>query len=158
MGRHNGRNRPQVPWPQWGMLVCSLFFPSSFFLTQVLQKRVNAVCFNSEDTLLVTGGDDKCVKVWDCKSRSVDAIQSMCDAKDSVSCISVDIPCIFSASIDGTVRCYDVRMGRLTSDTLGRALSRGFFFMLPRSRFISFPPLIRLRAAHSACDFVVSVT
>jgi len=35
------------------------------------------VCHAASDEVLVTGGYDQAVKVWDCRSRSVDAIQTM---------------------------------------------------------------------------------
>ena len=82
-------------------------------------QRVNSIMFAKNDAVLVSGSYDKTVKVWDCRSRSIDAVQSMGDAEDSVSSVVVDVPFIYSASVDGRVRCYDVRRGKLTTDTLG---------------------------------------
>ena len=93
-----------------------IFEVSSFLM---FQQRVNTVMFAENDAVLVSGSYDKTVKVWDCRSRSIDSIQSMDEAKDSVSCVLVDMPCIYAGSIDGCVRCYDVRKGTMTTDTLG---------------------------------------
>ena len=38
-------------------------------------STVNTVKFNRDNTIVVTGGYDKCVKVWDCRSQAMDAIQ-----------------------------------------------------------------------------------
>jgi len=35
------------------------------------------VTYAANDDCLVTAGYDQCVKVWDCKSRSIDAMQTM---------------------------------------------------------------------------------
>ena len=35
------------------------------------------VTYAANDDVLVTAGYDQCVKVWDCKSRSIDPIQVM---------------------------------------------------------------------------------
>ena len=40
-------------------------------------STINAVRFGPGDGVLVTGGYDQHIKVWDCKSRSIDAIQSI---------------------------------------------------------------------------------
>jgi mitogen-activated protein kinase organizer 1 len=42
------------------------------------------VCHAASDEVLVTGGYDQAVKVWDCRSRSVDAIQTMRNFKVSL--------------------------------------------------------------------------
>jgi hypothetical protein len=35
------------------------------------------VVYGAEDEVLVTGGYDQCVKVWDCRSKNHEAVQSM---------------------------------------------------------------------------------
>ncbi|KAH3764616.1 mitogen-activated protein kinase organizer 1 [Pelomyxa schiedti] len=87
------------------------------------EGRVNSVKFNEEDSVLITGSYDRSIKIWDCKSRSIDAIQAMDDAKDSVTSVAVATPLIYSSSVDGGVRCYDVRMGRLTTDQMGQPVT-----------------------------------
>ena len=78
------------------------------------------VVYGGEDySILVTGGYDRAVKVWDCRSRSFDPVQVMQDAADSVTHVSVGPnAAILAARVDGCVRRYDVRAGRLYTDTL----------------------------------------
>ncbi|KAG1657471.1 hypothetical protein FOA52_001386 [Chlamydomonas sp. UWO 241] len=79
---------------------------------------VNAVCYGAGDDVLVTAGYDQCVKVWDCKSRSVDPVQTMKAFQDSVTSVACRGPDIVAGSVDGTVRVFDVRMGRVYTDTV----------------------------------------
>ncbi|KXZ55768.1 hypothetical protein GPECTOR_2g1318 [Gonium pectorale] len=79
---------------------------------------VNAVCWAAEDSLLLTAGYDQCVKVWDMKSRSIDPIQVIKGFQDSVTCVAASGSSILAGSVDGTVRRFDVRLGRATSDQL----------------------------------------
>jgi hypothetical protein len=50
------------------------------------------VVHGASDEVLISGGHDQCVKIWDCRSRSIDPIQIMrhfkvgprsCDACDT---------------------------------------------------------------------------
>ena len=67
--------------------------------------------------MIVSGGYDKAVKVWDCRSRSVEPVQVMQHFSDSVMSVVVSNRSdILAGSIDGTVRRFDVRMGRLITD------------------------------------------
>lgn len=87
-------------------------------------QRVNDVTFAGEE-LLVSGSYDSTVKVWDLRSRSNRAVQTMNDASDSVSAVRA-LPSsaqIFTGSIDGCVRKYDVRMGMLSTDKLPAPVS-----------------------------------
>jgi mitogen-activated protein kinase organizer 1 len=45
---------------------------------------------------------------------------TLADAKDSISCLAVLDAEIFVGSVDGRVRLYDIRMGRLSVDVIGR--------------------------------------
>lgn len=80
---------------------------------------INAVCFtpNSND-LLVSGGYDQAVKVWDCRSRSIDAVQVLKGFRDSVTSVAATQREILAGSVDGCVRRFDVRMGRVFIDEL----------------------------------------
>jgi mitogen-activated protein kinase organizer 1 len=85
--------------------------------------RVNAVRFNKDNSVLITGSYDRTLKVWDCKSRNFDAIQVMGEAKDSVTSIIVTDINIITGSVDGCIRTYDIRMGRLYTDHLGQPVT-----------------------------------
>jgi mitogen-activated protein kinase organizer 1 len=67
-----------------------------------------------------TGGFDTSVKLWDAKSNSSKPLMSLSEAKDGISCIEVVGEEIFAGSVDGRVRVYDIRMGRVSVDVMGR--------------------------------------
>lgn len=86
-------------------------------------SKVNCVRFNLDSSVLVTGSYDKTVKIWDCKSRSLDPIQVLDDAKDSVTSVVVTEHEIITAGVDGCVRNYDIRTGGLITDSIGHPLT-----------------------------------
>ena len=80
-------------------------------------SAVNAVQYSPNYDILVTGGYDQSTKVWDSRSRSIDPIQVMRAFGDSVTSVDVtDRSDIIAGSVDGTVRRFDVRMGRAVTD------------------------------------------
>ncbi|XP_004206557.3 WD repeat domain-containing protein 83 [Hydra vulgaris] len=92
---------------------------------QVLRKyrghlsRVNSVRFNSQDgSIIVSGSYDSTVRCWDTRSRSLEAVQILDDAKDSIPTLQVSEHEILTGSVDGYVRLYDLRQGKLTEDCM----------------------------------------
>ena len=82
-------------------------------------SRINAVSFAGvEDSLLVSGSDDRSVRVWDVKSRNSNPVMVFEEAGDSVSAVVVREEVIIAGSVDGRVRAYDVRMGLCTEDVM----------------------------------------
>lgn len=61
--------------------------------------------------------------MWDCKSQSSKPIQIFDEAKDSVSSLDVSGHEIAAGSVDGRVRLYDLRMGMMYVDVIGRMSS-----------------------------------
>jgi mitogen-activated protein kinase organizer 1 len=87
-------------------------------------SRINAVSFAGiEDSVLVSGSDDRSVRVWDVKSRNINPIMVFEEAADSVSSVVVREEEIIAGSVDGRVRSYDVRMGRCIEDTMPAAVT-----------------------------------
>jgi mitogen-activated protein kinase organizer 1 len=87
-------------------------------------SRINSVAFaGADDMLVVSGGFDTTVRVWDCKSGNTKPIMVLSEARDSVSAVAVGDAEIVAGSVDGRVRTYDVRMGRLTTDVLGGSVT-----------------------------------
>ncbi len=39
--------------------------------------RITQITYAANDDVLVTAGYDQCIRIWDCKSRSFDAMQVM---------------------------------------------------------------------------------
>ncbi len=69
---------------------------------------------------LSVGSFDATVRLWDCKSQSTKPIQVFEDSKDSVSSLHVLGHEIVTGSVDGKLRLYDLRMGMVYADTIGR--------------------------------------
>jgi mitogen-activated protein kinase organizer 1 len=81
-------------------------------------ERINTVAFNKIETVVVSGGYDCSVRIWDLKSTSREPIQILSEAKDSISKVIVLGDKIITGSVDNRIRIYDIRMGTLQSDTL----------------------------------------
>lgn len=86
-------------------------------------RKINAVAFNSTETVCLTASHDKTVRIWDLKARSNTPIQVLSDATDSVLCLCVSDAQIYTGSVDGGVRRYDLRAGQLTMDHLLQPVS-----------------------------------
>lgn len=87
-------------------------------------SRISSVSFaGAEDSVLVSGSDDRSVRVWDVKSRNANPIMVFEEAGDSVSSIVVREEEIIAGSVDGRVRSYDIRMGLCTEDTMPAAVT-----------------------------------
>lgn len=83
--------------------------------------RVNCVGFAGDGAgVVVSGSFDATVRLWDCKSQSVKPIQVLGEARDSVSGLHVVGHEIVTGSVDGRLRVYDLRMGMLFVDVIGR--------------------------------------
>jgi len=80
---------------------------------------------------MVSASYDKTVKLWDLRARTFTPIQTMDDFTDSVSGIQVRDAEIYTSCIDGCTRVYDVRLGKLIVDNVGRTLNIvGFCFVI----------------------------
>lgn len=88
------------------------------------EARVNCVQFAAENTVLISGGYDKSVRLWDLRSHNQRPIQVMTDAKDSVTSVVCVDEKVVAASVDGCIRTYDVRAGRLYTDVVHCARPR----------------------------------
>ncbi|KAK3403090.1 WD40-repeat-containing domain protein [Sordaria brevicollis] len=91
--------------------------------------RINAVIFAGvDDSLLVSGGHDTTVRIWDVRSQSSSKpVQTLGEAKDGVTSLVFDKEGtgaeVVAGSVDGRVRTYDVRMGRLVTDVMPGAVT-----------------------------------
>jgi mitogen-activated protein kinase organizer 1 len=89
--------------------------------------RINAVSFGgAEDSLVVTAGFDTTVRIWDVRSGGSGAakpVQVLAEARDSVAALAVRGSEVVAGSVDGRVRGYDVRMGRVVTDVFGASVT-----------------------------------
>ncbi|GBP65689.1 WD repeat domain-containing protein 83 [Eumeta japonica] len=88
-------------------------------------SSVNCVRFNEESTMAVSGSVDNSVIIWDVASRRLDPVQTLKDAKDSVTSVQVTDHEILTCSVDCHVRLYDIRMGKMTADYVGNIITYG---------------------------------
>ncbi len=90
-------------------------------------SRVNCVAFGGQDdSLVVSGGFDTTVRVWDTKSGGAGGgkpVQILTEARDAVIAVVARGAEIVAASVDGRVRSYDVRMGRVTTDVFAASVT-----------------------------------
>ncbi|OBT68901.1 hypothetical protein VE03_02132 [Pseudogymnoascus sp. 23342-1-I1] len=89
--------------------------------------RINTVAFAGVDeSVLVSGSFDASVRLWDAKASSMKPIQVLSEARDAVQVVLVS-PArpaeVLAGSVDGRVRCYDVRMGRCVTDVVGEPVT-----------------------------------
>ena len=79
---------------------------------------VNCVTFNEESTVVVSGSVDNSVRCWDCRSRKNQPIQTLGEAKDTITSVQASDQEIVTSSIDGFVRRYDLRRGQMHADNI----------------------------------------
>lgn len=85
--------------------------------------NINCVKFNDDSSLILSGSYDATLRAWDCRSRTYDPVQIMDEAKDSITSLHLSQHEILTGSVDGTVRRYDIRFGKLYSDTIGHPVT-----------------------------------
>lgn len=83
------------------------------------EAEVNCVRYNPENTICATGSTDKKLHIWDMRSRNQQPVQTLNHAKDGITSISIDSHEIAASSLDGCVRQYDIRAGKMRTDNLG---------------------------------------
>jgi len=89
-------------------------------------SRINCVAFaGNGDSVLVSGGDDTTVRMWDVKSRDPKPLMVLDEAKDGISDLVVPGNGyeVIAGSVDARVRSYDIRMGRVTADVMPGAVT-----------------------------------
>jgi len=85
---------------------------------------INCVKANQPDfTVLVSGSYDATVRCWDTRSKSKEPIQILNDAKDSIPSVQISDHTILTGSVDGYLREYDLRLGKLTEDCMGESIT-----------------------------------
>uniref|UniRef100_A0A7S1N1X4 Guanine nucleotide-binding protein subunit beta-like protein n=1 Tax=Eutreptiella gymnastica TaxID=73025 RepID=A0A7S1N1X4_9EUGL len=82
-------------------------------------EQINCVTFGAEDSILASGSYDGTLKLWDMKAaRTVTPIMTLSSFQDSVTCIHISGNQIATGCVDGYVRTFDVRMGKVLLDCI----------------------------------------
>lgn len=80
--------------------------------------RINAVCYGANDSIGASASYDRSLRLWDLKSSSRFPLQILDDSQDSVTAVQINGHVILVGSVDGHVRIYDLRMGKLIVDNI----------------------------------------
>lgn len=79
---------------------------------------INSIKINHNSNLTISGSLDSKVKIWDNRSNNHYPIQILDHSKDSITSIELGNHEIFTASLDGKLRTYDIRSCKMTIDSL----------------------------------------
>lgn len=92
--------------------------------------RINAVCHGGEPNgeVYLSGSYDGTVRIWDARSHDPNPIQILKDGKDSISSVLVssergEEAQIVVGGVDGCIRTYDLRAGRMLEDVMNEAIT-----------------------------------
>lgn len=84
----------------------------------------NSICYGYEHNTALAASADGTVRIYDLRSVNAwEPIQSLTEAKESITCCKLYKHLIFTTSLDKGLRVYDVRNGSLTVDTMHVALN-----------------------------------
>ncbi|XP_030383716.1 WD repeat domain-containing protein 83 isoform X1 [Scaptodrosophila lebanonensis] len=84
---------------------------------------VRCVRFNEDSSIAISGGRDNAVMCWDIRTRRLEPVQVMKEARDCITTVLTNDHKIFAASLDGCVRHYDIRVGEMTCDKIGEPVT-----------------------------------
>ena len=96
-------------------------------LTDLSKHSVRSVCFSADGDLLVSGSDDKTLKIWSKGSSGTFECKSTLRGDKAVHCVSFSPDGDMLAAGDGNynrggnVRLYDVQTGEVKSTLTGHS-------------------------------------
>ncbi|XP_047522752.1 WD repeat domain-containing protein 83 [Pieris napi] len=88
-------------------------------------SSVTCIKFNEESTMAISGSIDNTVAFWDVLSRRQEPVQTLRDAKDTITSIQVTDHEVLTTSVDCHTRLYDLRIGKMISDYIGSIITHG---------------------------------
>lgn len=117
----DGQNRNIISASDKSVFISDVMSGSMLRRFEGHNGRVNAVKANVDASVVFSSSYDGTVKCWDGRSNSRAPIQTLDDAKDSVTDILFHEYEIITASVDSKVRTYDMRMGKLRIDHIAES-------------------------------------
>lgn len=95
---------------------------------------VRGVSVAPDDRLVVSGSDDKTVKLWDLNSNT--CVHTFFEHRGMVSCVDFhpDGTCVAAASTDSTIKIWDIRTNKLLQHYQVRAAASRDLIKLPGLR------------------------
>lgn len=84
---------------------------------------VTCVKFNEDSSVAISGSRDNTVQCFDIRSRALEPMQTLKEAKDCITGLFVTEHKIISSSLDGCIRHYDLRAGEMTCDKIGESIT-----------------------------------
>ncbi|KAH6571539.1 hypothetical protein BASA50_003484 [Batrachochytrium salamandrivorans] len=92
------------------------------------KQRVNAVSFNADASVIASGSYDTTVRIWDCRAKNAwKPVQVLDGSKDSVEAVQILGHEILVGCVDGFIKVYDVRAGKVTTDSIGHPVTSARF-------------------------------
>lgn len=85
------------------------------------QRVDTAVFAGVAGDLVISGSYDTSVRVWDLRQPRARPVQTLTEASDAVTsvCVVEDDACLLAAGVDGVLRSYDIRCGKMCADVVG---------------------------------------
>lgn len=84
----------------------------------------NTICYGHEATTVLAGSADGTVKIYDLRNVNAwEPIQTLTESSDAITCCRSNKHLIFTTSLDKGLRTYDIRQGKLSTDTLHMPLN-----------------------------------
>ena len=87
---------------------------------QAHSQQINSVALqptaaspSAQQDILASASFDSTVKLWDLRAKSGAAVQTLDDFKDSVTRVIITRNKVVASSVDGHIRVFDMRMGKL---------------------------------------------
>lgn len=80
------------------------------------EQRLTCVALSEDGAVVLTGSHDKTVRAWDMRSSSRTPLQVLSDFSDNVTGVAARRTEVVASCMDGVLRTYDLRRGRLIQD------------------------------------------
>lgn len=121
-------------------------------------SNVSCVKFNEESSLAFSGSIDNSVMIWDLRAFNFQPLQTLKDAKDSITSLHVSDYEIITGSLDCKIRRYDIRAGSLYMDFVGGTVLTYFLALNVCYNFVIWKVLIAtitLKLKYKVVDKIV---